>query len=66
MINPIPGTPDAIWNWTADPQLAQWQNRVSTGMAIAGVAGTAMGQLELTKMGLPQSMVFFDLLARLA
>lgn len=38
---------------------------VSTGRAIAGVAGTAMSQLSNMKNGVPQSIVFFDLMAPL-
>jgi hypothetical protein len=37
------------------------QQAVSTGRAIAGIAGTAMGQLANTQNGIPQQMVIFDL-----
>lgn len=34
---------------------------VSTGRAIAGVAGTAMSQLSAQNAGIPHQLVFFDL-----
>ena len=58
-----PGLPPQMFGYGAQPTAAQIA--CSTGLAVAGIATTAMGALLNTQAGITTGHVFTDLTARL-